>query len=66
MGNMASGAGYTGKLVGFDVYLKEDFGVKPIIVEEGQAITILVCSTEYTYVFYGYSGYKEERKKIEG
>ena len=44
MGNKASGAGFSGKLMGFDVSLKEDFGVKPILVEEGQAITIILKS----------------------
>ena len=65
MGNRASAAGYSGKFIGFDVSLKQDFGVKPIVVEEGQAITILIkCESDDVEVYYGYSGEPEERKKI--
>ena len=65
MGNRASAAGCDGKLVGFDVSLKQDFGVKPIVVEEGQAITILLKSeSEHFDVYYGYRGEDYERKKI--
>lgn len=65
MGNRASAAGFDGKFIGFDVSLKQDFGVKPIVVEEGQAITILIkCESNDVEVFYGFSGEPEERKKI--
>lgn len=65
--NQAKAAGYTGKFLGFDVHLWEDFGVKPIVVEEGQKLTIM-CKSEdpELRVIYGYSGEPEERKKIEG
>lgn len=67
MGNPASG--YSGTLHAHDVNLKEDFGVKPIMVDEGQVITILIKSpqdTERVEPYYGYSGSADDRKKIEG
>ena len=66
MGNPASNNGYQGRLTGFDVSLKNDFGVKPIIVDQGQAVTIVLRSESTQPVFYGYSGGPDQRKKIEG
>ena len=67
LGNTAQGM--RGKLFAHDVLLKDDFGVKPIVVDEGQWIHILLKSpqdTERSYIHYGYSGDPNERKKVEG
>ena len=67
LGNPAQGM--KGKLYAHDVLLKDDFGVKPIVVDEGQWIHILLKSpqdTERSNAYYGHSGDPNERKKVEG